>query len=63
MSATEKRAVGALVVLNNSQSSPLAKPSEFHPEIAYVLAEFADVFEEPNTLPPKRSIHHTIPLL
>jgi hypothetical protein len=33
-----------------------------HPEIAALLQEFSDVFEEPTTLPPERQCDHTIPL-
>jgi hypothetical protein len=32
------------------------------PEIAAVLQKFADIFEEPTTLPPERECDHTIPL-
>jgi hypothetical protein len=33
-----------------------------HPEIAALLQEFSDVFEEPTTLPPERQCDHAIPL-
>jgi hypothetical protein len=34
-----------------------------HPQISALLTEYVDIFQEPNELPPKRSVDHGIPLI
>ncbi|XP_019197771.1 PREDICTED: uncharacterized protein LOC109191615 [Ipomoea nil] len=38
-------------------------PQTKHPELSQLLVEFQGLFDEPNILPPKRSLNHTIPLI
>jgi hypothetical protein len=45
---------------NNSQPD---QPKPPHPEIATLLNEFQDLFQEPTGLPPARACDHSIPLL
>ena len=46
--------------VTSSESSPI---QPVPPEIAQLLYEFQDVFQEPQELPPQRSVDHSIPLL
>jgi hypothetical protein len=59
----KKRAIGAVVVLNTSDSQAKSESPAPPEEIAVVLLDFADVFQEPTQLPPARHIDHAIPLL
>jgi hypothetical protein len=59
----KKKAIGVVVLLNNSSSHPQPATDTIPVEIQAVLSEFADVFQEPDTLPPPRSVDHTIPLI
>lgn len=43
---------------NKEQDSPIIRA-----EIAEVLQDFQDIFQEPGTLPPKRSVDHAIALI
>ncbi|XP_026400203.1 uncharacterized protein LOC113296079 [Papaver somniferum] len=45
-----------------SSISDAPSPSPPPPKVAALLQDFQDVFEEPSTLPPHRSLDHTIPL-
>ena len=40
-------------------------PEDFKtpPQIQKLLLEYADLFEEPKTLPPQRALDHKIPLV
>jgi len=60
----KKKAVGAMVVLQNHGSPkdcPL--PQSIPREVASLLSEFMDVFQEPQELPPQRSVDHSISLV
>ena len=60
----KKKAVGAMVVLQNHGSPkdcPL--PQSIPREVASLLSEFVDVFQEPQELPPHRSVDHSISLV
>ena len=60
----KKKAIGALVVLQSHVTSSESRPIQpVPPEIAQLLSEFQDVFQEPQELPPQRSVDHSIPLL
>lgn len=59
----KKKAIGAIIVLNNSNTTPIEQKQDIPPEIQAVLAEFADIFQEPDQLPPYRSVDHSIPLV
>jgi len=60
----KKKAVGALVVLQSHVTSSESRSiQQVPPEIAQLLSEFQDVFQEPQELPPQRSVDHSIPLL
>jgi hypothetical protein len=59
----KKKAVGAVVLLNNSPSQSQTATGTIPVEIQTVLSEFADVFQEPDSLPPPRAVDHTIPLI
>jgi hypothetical protein len=52
--------VGALAVLEVVQS---ASESQIHPQVQTLLDDYADVFDDPKTLPPSRLQDHHIPLL
>lgn len=58
----KKKAVGAVIVLNNSDKMD-APPKQVPAEIQSIIDEFQDVFQEPHQLPPLRSIDHAIPLI
>lgn len=59
----KKKAIGAVIVLNNSNTGKKHQQSEIPPEFQSILSEFEDVFTEPTQLPPLRSVDHAIPLL
>jgi hypothetical protein len=59
----KKRAIGAVIILNNSSEQGPQVPTELPPEIQVVLTEFSDVFQEPTELPPTRVVDHAIPLV
>ncbi|KAJ1694545.1 hypothetical protein LUZ63_011243 [Rhynchospora breviuscula] len=44
-------------------SEDVTGSEEIHPELKQVLGNYADLFEEPNGLPPTRQIDHQIPLV
>jgi hypothetical protein len=50
--------VGALAVLEVVQSAP---ESQIHPQVQTLLDDYADVFDDPKTLPPSRLHDHHIP--
>jgi hypothetical protein len=53
-----------VLVLNRAENNKLSPTHSLdHPEIAALLAEFADIFQEPKQLPPKRSVDHAISLI
>ncbi|CAN6347636.1 unnamed protein product [Urochloa humidicola] len=59
----KKKAIGAVVVLSNTSGhDELEMPSNVPLEIARLLQEFQDVFQEPKGLPPSRAVDHAIPL-
>ena len=58
-----KKAVGVVVVLQQSKDNLPSGSSDTHPQISALLSEFSDVFQEPSDLPPKRAIDHGIPLI
>jgi hypothetical protein len=51
-----------LLTAQSVNPSPEKTPQAVSPELAQVLKEFTDVFEEPCGLPPTRSQDHRIPL-
>ena len=57
------KAVGAVVVLQNSQLKQSFPSGDIHPSISALLQEFHDVFQEPSDLPPQRAVDHGIPLI
>lgn len=59
----KKNAIGAVIILNNSKSPTQLQASKVLVGLEPVLAEFEDVFKEPVTLPPIRTVDHTIPLV
>lgn len=50
----KKKAVGAVLVLNNSKSQLSTVSHSIPPQVQEVLDEFQDVFAEPQNLPPPR---------
>lgn len=46
----------------NGPSPDEAIPEQIPPEIVPILQQFRSIFEEPETLPPSRTIDHQIPL-
>jgi hypothetical protein len=61
----KKKALGAVVVLNNNKTEHQTNEQvQVLPlEIQKLLQEFQDVFQEPNNLPPERAADHTIQLV
>lgn len=59
----KKNAIGAAIILNNSVPTPTNQSSTTPQEIRQVLSEFEDIFQEPDQLPPERSVDHIIPLI
>jgi hypothetical protein len=59
----QKKAIGAVIILNTSATTNNPTTGQIPPEIAAVLAEYSDVFQEPIALPPARAIDHVIPLI
>ncbi|XP_019184593.1 PREDICTED: uncharacterized protein LOC109179543 [Ipomoea nil] len=51
------------MVHNPIKDYPRDQADTVSPELTEILAEFQDLFEEPKTLPPKRSLDHEIPLV
>jgi hypothetical protein len=59
----QKKAIGAVVILNNSATKDHLETEQLPPEIAAVLEEYRDIFQEPTDLPPARAVDHAIPLI
>lgn len=60
----KKKAVGAVVILNNSnQDPPPHVVGKLPQQKAALVDEYADVFNDPDQLPPCRSMDHAIPLV
>jgi hypothetical protein len=59
----KKKAIGAVIVLNNSSKQNTESALEIPVGIIHLLSEYADIFQEPTQLPPPRSIDHSIPLI
>lgn len=58
-----KRAIGAVIILNNSGNDTPVSQSTMPIEISNILFEHADIFQEPDQLLPSRSVDYAIPLL
>ncbi|XP_026378573.1 uncharacterized protein LOC113273013 [Papaver somniferum] len=56
-SKTSHGIVGHLFSISTSTTQPTTPP-----ELLPILDEYKDIFKEPNQLPPKRSLDHSIPL-
>jgi hypothetical protein len=59
----KKKAIGAVIVLNNSSKQNTESALEIPVGIVHLLSEYADIFQEPTRLPPPRSVDHSIPLI
>lgn len=59
----KKQAIGAVIMLTNSIADGPQKYNMIPEGLKSVLAEFEDVFKEPDHLPPTRAVDHAIPLL
>lgn len=52
-----------LQLIKETQETKVAVMDDVPEEIQQVIASFADLFEEPTGLPPRRSSDHKIPLV
>jgi hypothetical protein len=59
----KKKAIGAVVMLNNSQEITDQPVQQVPQELQLLLSEYEDVFKEHDTLSPPRAVDHTIQLL
>lgn len=59
----KNKAIGAVIILNNSKTDNSSADTQVPQELQQILNELADVFKEPDQLPPMRSVDHAIPLL
>jgi hypothetical protein len=58
----QKKAIGVVVILNNSGNNTAPSTSDVPAEIVNLLSEYRDIFQETTTLPPERVVDHAIPL-
>jgi hypothetical protein len=61
---TDQIPVGSMLHLTAAQTeTPDDMPTDLPPEIAALLHDFYDLFQQPTELPPPRSCDHSIPLM
>lgn len=67
LASMDKQSAVAYVVqlcyVEDSENLTDIQYTELPPEIAQVLLDYEDVFQEPTELPPKQDCDHTIPLM
>lgn len=51
------------ILIEIQQVNEVKLPTDIHPQIKELLAQFADIFDTPTTLPPPRLHDHKIPLM
>jgi hypothetical protein len=59
----KKRAVGVVVILNHCGPQESVQQNDIPLEVSQLLSEYSDVFQDPDHLPPERTVDHSIPLL